>query len=372
MLTTSPSTPTTPTRRRRQPSPCLQMHSRRRSTTTSTLHHPPVQWGEDTIACHAPSDSATNRLDVSVGVGGEDEDFLSAFADHDFSSPSSYPSFTTNLPAAREVSPLDQAAFQPHQAAAAAATATDPGSAAASAAPPRRTSTCTRLFALPARSTTQLFASSVGESQNTLFSNEDWDEPLSQSSPGSFSDMMPPPPRLHHLPSGFDVSSIHKRQHTLASDVAMNNAMIDSLHLPSVPDDDLFGDSLVPQVLESIPGEDMTTIDLTDATEVPQDLTKPNLPETDKRIKISKFQCVICMDGASALTVTHCGHLYCAQCLHSSLHVETTKGKCPMCRAKIDMKSRSAYNTKTKGFWPLELKLMTATKKGKRKAEDIS
>lgn len=122
--------------------------------------------------------------------------------------------------------------------------------------------------------------------------------------------MMPPPSRLHHLPSGIDVSSIHKRQHTLASDVAVNNALVDSLQLPSIPDDDLFGDSLVPQVLESLDGEDMTTIDLTDATDVPQDLTKPNLPETDKRIKISKFQCVICMDDASALTVTHCGKFY--------------------------------------------------------------
>lgn len=43
-----------------------------------------------------------------------------------------------------------------------------------------------------------------------------------------------------------------------------------------------------------------------------------------------------------------------------------------MCRAKIDMKPRSSYNTKTKGFWPLELKLMTATKKGKRKADNLS
>lgn len=67
------------------------------------------------------------------------------------------------------------------------------------------------------------------------------------------------------------------------------------------------------------------------------------------------------------------GHLFCAQCLHSSLHVETqNKGKCPMCRTKIDMKPREGYNTKTKGIWPLELKLMTQTKKGKRKAEGMS
>jgi len=66
------------------------------------------------------------------------------------------------------------------------------------------------------------------------------------------------------------------------------------------------------------------------------------------------------------------GHLFCQQCLHSSLHVDSTRGKCPMCRAKIDMKARASYNSKTKGFWPLELKLMTKTKQGKRKAGDIS
>lgn len=36
------------------------------------------------------------------------------------------------------------------------------------------------------------------------------------------------------------------------------------------------------------------------------------------------------------------------------------------------MKARESYNTKTKGFWPLELKLMTTTRKGKRKADAIS
>lgn len=320
-------------------------------------------WGEDTITNHASSNNTV------AAAGGEDEDFLSTFADHDFSSPSTYPSFTATLPAG-EASRPEQPAFRPQL-----AIASIPGSAAA---PPRPSSACNRLFAAPSRSTTtQLSWSTVGESQNTIFSNEEWDEPLSQSSNGSFLDMMPPPPpppsRLHHLVNGLDDTlSINKRQPTLASDVAVNNATVDFLQLPSVPDDDLFGDSIVSQELGPSNGEEMTTIDLTEASGVPEDLEKPAVPEVDNRTKISKFQCVICMDDASTLTVTHCGHLYCAQCLHSSLHVEATKGKCPMCRAKIDMKTRAAYNSKTKGFWPLELKLMTATKKGKRKAEDMS
>lgn len=43
-----------------------------------------------------------------------------------------------------------------------------------------------------------------------------------------------------------------------------------------------------------------------------------------------------------------------------------------MCRQKVDMRSRDSYNSKVKGYWPLELKLMTSTRKGKRKAGNLS
>ncbi|KAL7910070.1 hypothetical protein GGI35DRAFT_478943 [Trichoderma velutinum] len=112
--------------------------------------------------------------------------------------------------------------------------------------------------------------------------------------------------------------------------------------------------------------EEYTTIDLTEVNDVPEELKKP---EVDNRVKLSAFQCVICMDDVTGLTLTHCGHLFCAQCLYSSLSIESTRGKCPMCRAKIDMKPRENYSTKTKGYWPLELKLMTRTRQGKRKAQ---
>jgi hypothetical protein len=128
-------------------------------------------------------------------------------------------------------------------------------------------------------------------------------------------------------------------------------------------DEDCFEDEASAEYLTG--EDDLPTIDLTEANEVPEELLKP---EEDNRVKISAFQCVICMDDATSLTVTHCGHLYCAQCLHSSLNVEATKGKCPMCRSKIELRPRKDYNGKTKGFWPLELKLMRVAKKGKQKA----
>ncbi|KAG5979875.1 hypothetical protein E4U55_004663 [Claviceps digitariae] len=303
--------PTTPVRRRRQNTACSHAATTTTTTTITTIN-PPVLWGVDTIADHPPS---AGNITSQLGLGAFDDDFLSAFADHEFSSPSSYPQFTAGL-------------------------------------------------------------SADGESQPTVSSSshENWDEPRSQLSDGSFPELMPPPPGLHHLHSEISTSPVDKqRQPPLALDASLSSVMMEPSQGPLVPDDDLFGDSITPQGVYPVHNEDLTTIDLTEATDVPEHLKKPLIsPKEDNRVKISKFQCVICMDDASTLTVTHCGHLYCAQCLHSSLHVEATKNKCPMCRAKIDVKSRATYSTKTKGFWPLELKLMTATRKGKRKADTIS
>ncbi|KAI8958794.1 hypothetical protein F5Y11DRAFT_28293 [Daldinia sp. FL1419] len=104
-------------------------------------------------------------------------------------------------------------------------------------------------------------------------------------------------------------------------------------------------------------------IDLSNAAEVPSELMAPRV---DNRIKIGKFQCVICMDNASYLTVTHCGHLFCSECLHSALHIDHMKKTCPVCRTKVDPKEKKGKNQKS--YYDLELKIMTANKKGKRPA----
>jgi hypothetical protein len=245
----------------------------------------------------------------------------------------------------------------------------------------------------PSRSETQLTGISLDDSLDTQFTDDLFgDEALPHSSQTSFSETVPPT-RKRNAPLR-EPSPVTKRPRTSGSGIeeptvsqpdsfAQQNAFIQDLD-----EEDLFGES--PRDLNNTEddpsAEDLHTIDLTEANEVPESLKKP---EEDKRIKISTFQCVICMDDVTTLTVTHCGmpdlhmifhfntllthihnlgHLYCAQCLHSSLHVEATKGKCPMCRSKIDMKPRNTYTAKTKGYWPLELKLMTTTRKGKRKA----
>ncbi|KAI0408590.1 hypothetical protein F4802DRAFT_355712 [Xylaria palmicola] len=112
--------------------------------------------------------------------------------------------------------------------------------------------------------------------------------------------------------------------------------------------------------LLDVDGHGAETIDLSNATEVPAELMAPKV---DNRVKIGKFQCVICMDDTTSLTVTHCGHLFCSECLHSSLHIDSVKKACPVCRSKIDLKDKKKT---AKSYYHLELKIMTATKKGKR------
>ncbi|KAI0528023.1 hypothetical protein F5B22DRAFT_583313 [Xylaria bambusicola] len=110
-------------------------------------------------------------------------------------------------------------------------------------------------------------------------------------------------------------------------------------------------------------GGDLETIDLSNATEVPAEILAPKV---DNRVKIGNFQCVICMDDTTALTVTHCGHLFCSECLHSSLHIDTMKRACPVCRSKVELKGAKKP---TKTYYHLELKVMTKTKQGKRPAD---
>ncbi|KAI6359910.1 hypothetical protein MCOR25_006900 [Pyricularia grisea] len=115
-------------------------------------------------------------------------------------------------------------------------------------------------------------------------------------------------------------------------------------------------------------------IDLVDAETAPAP-PKPTKPKSANQIRLSSLQCSICMDDMTCLTSTHCGHLFCGGCLHSALHVNATKRVCPICRQKIELVPTSgarANKVPAKGFWPLSLKIMTATRKGKTKEAETS
>ena len=70
-------------------------------------------------------------------------------------------------------------------------------------------------------------------------------------------------------------------------------------------DEDLFGSEASQFSLhDGLEPTDSGTIDLTEANDVPEDL---QTPVVDNRVKLLGFQCVVCMDSVTTLTVTHCG-----------------------------------------------------------------
>ncbi|GKT53758.1 slx8 protein [Colletotrichum tofieldiae] len=296
------------------------------------------------------------------------DEYLSALVDGNFSSPSSYPRHPqvfadtqqTNLAQSPQDTPSRHASGAPLR----------------PSCPARNTSQNTNAAVTAvARNPTSHPAYHDNEVEESLFVSSD-DEPevtmpvqtrrrastiLSSDHDPEPDEIVAPATRKRAAPSSAPTrgTAAPKRRRTSQPQALRNRtATPNFLGL----DDDIFGEDRVDTKGKE---KDEEVIDLADVNEVPEDL---KAPKEDNRVKISAFQCVICMDDVTALTVTHCGHLFCSECLHSALNVDATKNKCPICRQKVETKDRSDYTAKTKGFWPLELKLMTASRKGKQRA----
>ncbi|KAI1457225.1 hypothetical protein F4805DRAFT_457983 [Annulohypoxylon moriforme] len=167
-----------------------------------------------------------------------------------------------------------------------------------------------------------------------------------------------PPARKRVISADARVNA-HKRRRSSASSPASGRS--NKIKSKRVSDASPFLDDELPN--DPASEDSHETIDLSNAADVPDDLLAN---KCDNRVKIGKFQCVICMDDASHLTVTHCGHLFCSECLHSALHIDNMKKTCPVCRTKVDPKEKKGKNQKS--YYHLELKIMTANKKGKQPA----
>ena len=73
------------------------------------------------------------------------------------------------------------------------------------------------------------------------------------------------------------------------------------------------------------------------------------------------------VDGG-VLTVA-IGHLFCSECLHQALYAGNAKKCCPVCRTAINTTLVGKGDQKRQpknGIFALEMKLMTANKKGKQ------
>ncbi|OLN81623.1 E3 ubiquitin-protein ligase complex slx8-rfp subunit slx8 [Colletotrichum chlorophyti] len=280
------------------------------------------------------------------------DDFLSALIDGNFSTPSSYPQ-STQASLASHRNALDRhPSGTPLQ---------QPRSAGSFLQNPPTQQTPHPDF-LVSEIEESLFVSSEDESEGIMPVQTRRRASTALSSDQEPDDAVAPASRKRTAASS-RASAAPKRRRT-SQGTATRPQSTTSSQRRTVPDseDDIFGDK---DGSDKGKEKDEDVIDLAAANEVPEEML---VPKEEKRVKLSAFQCVICMDDVTALTVTHCGHLFCSECLHSALNVDATRNKCPICRQKVETKDRSDYTTKTKGFWPLELKLMTTTRKGKGRA----
>lgn len=232
---------------------------------------PPFDWSDDSaddFPLIMPPDAAH---DPSL-----DNQLLTALVENDFSSPSSYPSFLNP--------PADQASSQHRN-----ATTNDP----ASASHTRRPSACPP--GSPPRSALRTAAAPL----NVLFTNDFDDQGLPPPGRAQAVEMASVPTSRDGL-SPPDRAPVAKRRRL--SGLEDGRALFEIPSLPVPPDDDdVFVDEKPGMRNDMV---ELATIDLTQANEVPEELKRPKV---DNRVKISDFQCVVCMDDVTCLTVTHCG-----------------------------------------------------------------
>ncbi|KAF3910863.1 hypothetical protein ABW20_dc0106437 [Dactylellina cionopaga] len=115
--------------------------------------------------------------------------------------------------------------------------------------------------------------------------------------------------------------------------------------------------------------EDAQVVDMVDVEDdddvqklVQQQMLKAQREEGEARRRIADFKCVICLDDPTDLSTTPCGHLFCNECIKTTLRFgkpQAKYGKCPVCRGKVMIKD----------IVPLELKFIKKVQgKGKGKA----
>lgn len=93
--------------------------------------------------------------------------------------------------------------------------------------------------------------------------------------------------------------------------------------------------------------EDVEEIDLSNSNEAPSaddELIAAAILAQQKEeagpFRIGKRQCIICLDSYTNATVTHCGHIFCHECLTQALrqgekNSERGQGSCPVCRKGV-------------------------------------
>lgn len=241
----------------------------------------------------------------------EMDEFIDELSRQDFSSPSTYPSFANGALLDPEQDAEDPDIYQ------------DDSSYVDAQAEVTQTSECIgrtndatlnaldsptlQLHGGPSASTTQNTDFSLTETQqeSPIFHDLIDDQGATHTASTSFSETMPATTRrasVHTLDAGQPPPL--KRRRGSQTNHALQTRQAKAVEVP--PEEDLFGELEVPNTVPKTVAdhEELTTIDLTEATGVLDELKAPVI---DNRVKISAFQCAICMDDVTGLTVTYCG-----------------------------------------------------------------
>ncbi|RGP71500.1 e3 ubiquitin- ligase complex slx8-rfp subunit slx8 [Fusarium longipes] len=277
----------------------IQTPPRRRATNLSSanVELPPINIRENE---QSGQYSRSRDLDNLLFSANFEDPYLSEFVDGDFSSPSTYPSFTNadSQPSqafaqgVSQTSALQASVSAPHRAVA--------NSATAAPRDPSVAHHCISNFLGPERSTTQLSSSTnaAGESQSTLpiFDSFDENEILLDSPASSFSDAMPPALR-RTTAAAHRAGSTHASKRRRTSTATVNGNTVATRpssrqKKSSAPNkemdvEELFGSSPPPRAFVDLEAnQDYETVDLTETNEIPEDVKKP---EKDERIKLAAF-----------------------------------------------------------------------------------
>lgn len=230
---------------------------------------------------------------------------LSDFANQDFSSPSTYPSLTNTShmpPRDIETSP---AFVHPHS------TSRYPESHMHNREPPYSASASTSNLS---NSSTHTSTTTTSDSQFSASASAAYLDTL-DTLPDS--DTMPPSTRRSSLRLAETIvldadQHANKRQRTTEQSRGLKKEIrSQTRHKPTARDDpfaDLEEGGMDSAKRED--GEEPLMIDLTETPAAAKDVKPPCEPEEDNRTKLGAFQCVICMDNVTNLTLTHCGTFF--------------------------------------------------------------
>lgn len=243
---------------------------------------------------------------------------LSDFANQDFSSPSSYPSFTTASHVPFRGIETSQRFVHPHS------TSRCPARRLYSTGntnlePPHSASTSlSNLSTLSAHTSTTATTSDSQFSASTSSAYlESLDNPLDHNT-------MPPTTRRSSVrpaePIVLEDHHVNKRQRTSEQGRGLKKEPQSQPRFKPAVQDDPFADSDDEDAAK--PEDEPLMIDLTETPAAPKDEKPACEAQEDNRTKLGAFQCVICMDNVTTLTVTHCGTF-------PSRHVHPSSLACP-------------------------------------------